>query len=63
MEDSREILASLRPPIGDNPCPIGMALEENQMEEALPTNLTHPITSVFPHPDQMATTFHESGTA
>ena len=49
--------------IGDNPCPIGMALEENQMEEAPPTNPTHPITSVFLHPDQMATAFCKSGTA
>ena len=43
--------------IGDNPCPISAALEENQMEEVPPTNPTHPITSVFPHPDQMATAF------
>ena len=35
--------------IGDTPCPIGMAPEENQMEKAPPANPTHPITSVFPH--------------
>ena len=27
---------------GDIPCPISTALEENQMEEVPPTNLTHP---------------------
>ena len=45
MEDVREILASSHQLIGDNPHPIGMALEENQMEEAPPNNPTHPITS------------------
>ena len=49
-------------PIGDNPCPISMAIEENQTEEVPPTNPTHPITSVFPHLDQMATAFCKSGT-
>ena len=49
--------------IGDKPCLIGSALEENQMEEVPPTNPKHPITSVFPHPDQMATTFCKSRTA
>ena len=35
--------------IGDTPCPIGVAPEENQMEKVPPTNVTHPITSVFLH--------------
>ena len=35
--------------IGDDPHPTGMALQKNQTEEALPTNPTYPITSVFPH--------------
>ena len=33
--------------IGDNPHPIGAALEENQMEEVPSANPTYPITSVF----------------
>ena len=48
---------------GDSPCPISAVLEENQMEKVPPTNPTHPITSVFPHLDQTATAFCESGTA
>ena len=35
----------------DSPCPIGVALEENQMENGPPANLTHPITTLFPHSD------------
>ena len=49
MEDSREIPASQRLPYWDDPHPTGIAVEENQMEKVPPANLTHPITSVFPH--------------
>ena len=59
-EDLRGILASLGCLIGDSPCPISVALEENQTEEVPPVNPTHSITSVFAHLDQTAAVFHES---